>query len=163
MGNKQPDYDIHQWNAKNVFSGLLSREEAKEKFFAWLYNPKSDVVDHSVYDRDKVLKKFYVDGSIETPMGRKIKVDERKALNYLIQSTTADIVLDRAVAIDNFLSDKESSISHIVHDEVVVDLKDSERALVPQIKEIFENNKLDSFLCNLNAGPDYYNLKVLSI
>ena len=163
MGNEQPDYDIHQWNAKNVFSGLLSREEAKEKFFAWLYNPKSDVVDHSVYDRDKVLKKYYVDGSIETPMGRKIKVDERKALNYLIQSTTADIVLDRAVAIDNFLSDKESSISHIVHDEVVVDLKDSERALVPQIKEIFENNKLDIFLCNLNAGPDYYNLKVLSV
>ena len=23
----QPDWDIHQWNAKNVFGGVLSREE----------------------------------------------------------------------------------------------------------------------------------------
>ena len=163
MGQSQPDYDIHQWNAKNVFAGLLSREESKEKFFAWLYNPKSDVVDHPVYDRGKVLKKFYFDGAIETPMGRKILVDERRALNYLIQSTTSDIVLDRAVAIDNYLSDKKSCISHIVHDEVVVDLDDSERAFAPEIKEIFENNKLDNFMCNLNAGQDYYSLKGLSL
>ena len=163
MNEEQPDYDIHQWNAKNVFAGLLSREEAKEKFFAWLYNPKSDEVTHSVYDRDKVLKKFYIDGNIETPMGRKIEVDRRKALNYLIQSTTSDIVLDRAVAIDNFLRDKKSCISHIVHDEIVVDLDDSERNIVPEIKEIFENNKIDKFMCNLNAGQNYYKLKALSI
>lgn len=163
MEEQQPDYDIHQWNAKNVFSGLLSREEAKEKFFAWLYNPNSDSIKRSIYDRDRILQKFYQDGCIETPMGRKIKVDERKAFNYLIQSTTADIVLDRAVAIDNFLSDKQSSISHIVHDEIVIDLVDSERDLVPEIKEIFENNKLDNFLCNLNAGRDYYGLKELTL
>ena len=163
IGEEQPDYDIHLWNAKNVFSGFLSREEAKEKFFAWLYNPKSDAVDHSIYDREKVLKKYYRKGIVETPMGRFIEVDDRKALNYLIQSTTADIVLDRAVAIDNFLCDKKSCVSHIVHDEVVVDLDDSERDLVPEIKEIFENNKIDKFLCNLNAGQNYYNLKALSL
>jgi hypothetical protein len=163
MGEEQPDYDIHQWNAKNVFSGLLSREESKEKFFAWLYNPKSDDVKHTVYDRDKVLKKFYNNDTIETPMGRSIKVDKRRALNYLIQSTTSDIVLDRAVEIDRFLEDKKSCISHIVHDEIVIDLDDSERTIVPEIRKIFENNKIDKFLCNLNAGQNYYNLKGLHL
>jgi hypothetical protein len=163
MGEEQPDYDIHMWNAKNVFSGFLSREEAKEKFFAWLYNPKSDAIEHSIYDREKVLEKYYIKDTVNTPMGRAIEVDERKALNYLIQSTTADIVLDRAVAIDKFLHGKKSCVSHIVHDEVVVDLDDSERELVPEIKEIFENNKIDKFLCNLNAGQNYYNLKGLSL
>lgn len=161
MGQEQPDYDVHQWNAKNVFSGFLSREEAKEKFFAWLYNPKSDVVDHSVYDRKKVLNEYYVDGKISTPMGRIIEVDERKALNYLIQSTTSDVVLDRAVQIDKFLNDKKSCISHIVHDEIVIDLDDTERDIVPEIKEMFENNKIGKFLCNLNAGQNYYDLKAL--
>jgi DNA polymerase I-like protein with 3'-5' exonuclease and polymerase domains len=163
MGQEQPDYDVHQWNAKNVFSGVLSREEAKEKFFAWLYNPKSDVVDHNIYDRKKVLNQYYVDGEITTPMGRSIKVDERKALNYLIQSTTSDIVLDRAVQIDKFLDDKKSCVSHIVHDEIVIDLDNTERDIVPEIKEMFENNKIGTFMCNLNAGQNYYDLKALHL
>tara|TARA_B100000131_G_scaffold292269_1_gene306566 strand:+ start:24002 stop:25183 length:1182 start_codon:yes stop_codon:yes gene_type:complete len=163
INEEQPDYDIHQWNAKNVFAGLLSREEAKEKFFAWLYNPKSDAVEHSIYDRKRVLEKYYNDETVSTPMNRTIKVDERRALNYLIQSTTADIVLDRAVAIDNFLRDKTSYVSHIVHDEIVIDLDNKERDLVPQIKKLFENNKIGKFLCNLNAGQNYYDLKVLSL
>ena len=163
MDEEQPDFDIHQWNAKNVFSGFLSPEESKEKFFAWLYNPISDAISHPAYDRESVLKKYYLNGKIQTPMGRSIEVEKRKALNYLIQSTTADIVLERAVAIDNFLQNRKSCISHIVHDEIVIDLDDSERSIVPEIKEIFENNKIGKFLCNLNAGQNYYNLKALII
>ena len=163
MDEEQPDFDIHLWNAKNVFSGFLSREESKERFFAWLYNPISDAINHPAYDRETVLKKYYANGKIQTPMGRQIEVEQRKALNYLIQSTTADIVLDRAVLIDKFLQNRKSCISHIVHDEIVVDLDDSERSIVPEIKEIFENNKIGKFLCNLNAGQNYYNLKALAI
>ena len=159
----QPDFDIHLWNAKNVFGGLLSRGEAKEKFFAWLYNPESNVVDSELYDRDKILVNYYDGGTVSTPSGRQIVVDERKAFNYLIQSTTADLVLDRAVKIDDFLSDKKSFISHIVHDEIVVDLDDSERNLVPLIKNIFENNFLGKFNSNLKAGKNYYDLKDLML
>ena len=162
-GQEQPDWDIHQWNAKNIFGGLLSRTEAKEQFFAWLYNPESEAIKSDKYNRQKTLFSYYDGEKIETPMGRKIKVEERKAFNYLVQSTTADIVLDRAVQIDKFLKDKKSFISHIVHDEVVIDLNNAERSLVPQIKEIFENNKLDKFLCNLSAGPNYYELKELPL
>ena len=159
----QPEWDIHQWNAKNVFGGVISREEAKEKFFAWLYNPESNTIKSELYNRNKILLQYYDEGYVSTPMGRKIKVDERKAFNYLIQSTTADLVLDRAIEIDEFLNDKRSFISHIVHDEIVIDLHDQERDLVPLIKNIFENNLLGYFRGNINAGKNYYDLKGLEL
>ena len=59
-----------------------------------------------------------------TPFKRKIKVEKRKAFNYLIQSTTADLVLDRAVEVDKMLEGKKSFVSHIVHDELVIDVAD---------------------------------------
>ena len=90
-------------------------------------------------------------------------VDRDKSLNYIIQSTTADLVNERAVAIDKFLSGKKSFISHIVHDEVVVDVSDDEKHLIPDIKEIFSNNKLDCFKTNIKAGRDYYNLGNLNL
>ena len=84
-------------------------------------------------------------------------------LNYLIQSTTADLVMERAVAVDKFLEGKKSFVSHIVHDELVIDLADEERTLAPQIKEIFANNLLDTFMVNLSCGKNYYELQELKI
>jgi len=160
-GEEQPDIDIHQWNSKHLFEQEIDRDECKVRFFAWLYDPASDDIESEQYDRKKVLDKWYVDGYINTPYGRKIEVEERKALNYLLQSTTSDRVLSKAVEIDKFLVEKDCSsyISHIVHDEIVIDYCDNDRSLIPQIKEIFE----DGYPCNLTAGKDYYNLKELKI
>jgi len=160
-GEEQPDIDIHQWNSKHLFEQEIARDECKVRFFAWLYDPASDDIESEQYDRKKVLDKWYVDGYINTPYGRKIEVEERKALNYLLQSTTSDRVLSKAVEIDKFLVEKDCSsyISHIVHDEIVIDYCDNDRSLIPQIKEIFE----DGYPCNLTAGKDYYNLKELKI
>ena len=96
-------------------------------------------------------------------MRRTIAVDDHRALNYLIQSTCADLTLDRAVALDTFLENKKSFVSHIVHDEVVIDLDDSERDLVPQMREIFEETQLGRFPSNVNAGKDYGDLKELKL
>ena len=161
----QPNEDVHEWHMETIFKrkGITSREEAKTIFFAWLYNPGASNIDGAPYDRDALLDKFYIDGKIQTPFGRRIEVGEFKALNYLIQSTTADLVNERAVALDEFLDNKKSFVSHIVHDEVVLDLHDDERYLLPEIKEIFSQNKLDSFRVNLSAGKDYYNLEKLSL
>jgi len=162
-GEPQPAEDVHQWHIKNLIQGEIDREDAKIKFFAWLYNPEASNDEFNIYHREKVLDKWYEEGYISTMFNRKIPVDARKALNYLIQSTTSDLVLERAIVLDKFLTDKKSFISHIVHDEVVVDLADEDRHLAPEIKEIFANNKLARFLVNLSCGENYYDLKELKL
>ena len=132
-------------------------------FFAWLYNPESQLIETNYYDRKEVLDKYYVDGYINTIFDRRIKVDERKAFNYLIQSTTADLVLDRAVAIDRLLENKKSFISHIVHDEIVIDFADEDRDLVVDIRDAFAKNRLGNFMVNLSAGKDYYDMNRMSL
>jgi len=159
----QPEHDIHLWNCENVFGGSIGRSEAKEKFFAWLYNPESKEIENDFYNRDSLLEQYYSNGCISTPFGRVIEVEKRKAFNYLIQSTTSDIVLKQAVKLDQFLHGKKSFISHIVHDEIVIDLDDSERNIVPLMRNIFENNIFGSFVSNVNAGKNYYDLKELNL
>jgi len=159
-GQEQPPYDIHEWNIQNIINDLeMTREEAKLYFFAWLYNPESNDIDSEYYDRKKVLDTYYIDGYINTPYGRKIKVEQRKALNYLIQSTTADRVLAKAVLIDKMLEGKKSFISHVVHDEVVIDYSDEDRDIVVGIRDVFE----DGYLANLRGGKDYYNLNEIKL
>jgi hypothetical protein len=159
---KQPVGDIHEWNIRNVFEEPeMPREEAKTIFFAWLYNPESDSINTNYYDRKKVLDKYYDGDYINTIFGRHIKVDEWRAFNYLIQSTTADLVIDRAVAIDRMLEGRKSFISHIVHDEIVIDFDDEDRELLTEIKETFAANKLGIFMVNLKAGKNYYDLENL--
>lgn len=165
LGEKQPASDVHEWNVMNVFNnkGVSSREAAKTFFFSWLYNPSSTKIEDSLYDRDALLKSYYAGGSIRTIFDRKIEVDEYRAVNYIVQSTTADLVNERAVALDKFLEDKRTFVSHIVHDEIVLDMPDEERYLIPEIKDIFSNNKLDKFVTNLKAGRDYMDIGVLNL
>lgn len=158
-GQPQPQEDIHAWNARHLFEQEVTREECKVRFFAWLYDPTSDDIDTEHYNREKILDKWYKNGYIHTPYGREIHVEERKALNYLIQSTTADRVLAKAVIVDQLLKDRPSFISHIVHDEIVIDYHDEDRDLIPQIQEAFA----DGYLVNLKGGKDYYNLTELDI
>lgn len=162
-GEEQPQEDVHTWHIKNLIADSISRTDAKVKFFAWLYNPDSAEKEFDRYHRQKVLDKWYDGTYIKTMFKRRIPVDRRKALNYLIQSTTSDLVLERAVAIDKFLEDKKSFISHIVHDEIVIDLADSEREMAPQIREMFANNKIGNFMVNLTCGKNYLEMEELKI
>jgi DNA polymerase I-like protein with 3'-5' exonuclease and polymerase domains len=133
------------------------------RFFATLYNVNDMSLNGSVYSREGVLSRFYQNGKIRTPTGRSIKVDQRKALNYLIQSTTSDLTLERAVALDEALKGRKSKIAFVVHDEIVIDLADEDKEMVLELKTIFENNKLGKFMANVKAGKDYGNLKELKI
>tara|TARA_R110000824_G_scaffold132930_1_gene295549 strand:+ start:17926 stop:19113 length:1188 start_codon:yes stop_codon:yes gene_type:complete len=163
-GEPQPQEDIHEWNIKNIFEDRnISREEAKTMFFAWFYNPESTYIQTNYYDREKVLAKYYDGDYINTIFGRYIQVSSWKAFNYLIQSTAADLVIDRAIAIEKMLEDRKSSISHIVHDEVVIDFALEDRELLKEIKNTFAANKLDTFMVNLKAGPNYYELENLTL
>lgn len=157
-GQPQPDGDVHEWNAKNLFNGNCTRDEAKIKFFAWLFNPDSKLVDSKNYNRKTVLDKWYQNGEIISPYKRKIKVEERKALSYLVQSTTNDRILDRAIEIDALLEGRKSYIAFFIHDEVAIDFAQEDKDLLPKIKEIFEHG---GFKSNISVGRDYYNLRNL--
>ena len=94
-GTPQPEEDLHLWNVENIYDEGTTREEAKEKIFSWLYNPNAlDKKAENYYNRDKLVEKYYSEGKISTPMGRTIESPDRKALNYLIQSTSSDIFLN---------------------------------------------------------------------
>jgi DNA polymerase I-like protein with 3'-5' exonuclease and polymerase domains len=133
------------------------------RFFAWLYNYDSNDDEFGRYHREQLLADWYDGAVVRTPFDRKIIVDKRKALNYLIQSTTSDIVLERAVAIDKFLENKKSFVAFVVHDEIVIDLEESEKEIVPEIKELFSKNKLGEYLVNLSCGKNYYELQGLNL
>ncbi|MBL96808.1 MAG: hypothetical protein CMF52_03245 [Legionellales bacterium] len=165
LGIEQPSYDVHEWNMEHVLKdlGITERESAKTTFFGWLYNPNSNIIEGSIYDRNKILSEYYNSGMIDTPFGRKILVDKDKALNYIVQSTTADLVNDRAVQIDKLLIGKKSFVSHIVHDEVVIDVANDERDLIAEMKDLFSNNRLGFYKTNIKAGKDYFNLGDLNI
>ncbi len=164
-GEEQPSYDIHEWNMENVFErGLVNeRATAKTLFFSWLYNPDSKAIKNDIYKREKIIEDHYDGECIETIYGRKIKVEPRKAFNYIIQSTTSDMVVEKAVEIDKFLKSHQSFVSHIVHDEIVIDLADKERYLAPQIRDLFSDTRLGNYLVNLEAGKDYYNMEKLKV
>lgn len=168
LGMEQPAGDVHEWNMNNIFhkktiSQNPSRDEAKVLFFGWLYNPDSEVIKNSIYDRDKIVEEHYIDGHVHTPFGRKIKIDKRRALSYTIQSTTSDLVIERAMAIKKILENKKTFISHIMHDEIVLDLSDDERSILPEIKDIFSNNKMGKYEVNVSAGKNYYDMEKLGI
>jgi len=169
LGEEQPQEDIHEWNSRHLFGGSLmghrsiDREEAKVGFFTWLYSPHDTTFENSVYDRKAVLDKFYFDGIVTNPFDRDMIVGEQKALSYLVQSTTNDLTLDRAVAISKALEGRASYVSHLMHDEVVIDFSDEDRDLLPELKSIFGSTKLGKFLTNITAGKNYLEMKELSL
>lgn len=159
-----PLEDIHDWNARNLFNAGTTREEAKQRFFSWLYDENKINPNLSkYYDRDKV-REMYFDGQVvKTMFGREIETEQRTALNYIIQSTTADLVLRQVIKIYDMLRDKKSFIAFTIHDNIVLDLADEERYIIPRLIEEFSNTALGKYLVNVKAGKDFGNLKDLNL
>ena len=159
-GQEQPKGDIHEFNQKEIFKGA-TREEAKTRFFAWLYNRGSKAIQSDFYSRERVLGEYYREGNIHTPFGRKIECGEFHALNYLLQSTSSDNCMDRVNKINKFLIGTKSHVAFTVHDCVVIDMSFEDRNLIPQIKQIFEDTKLGHFMSSVHIGRDLGNMEKL--
>jgi len=157
---EQPQEDIHEWNMKNVFKQDMTREDAKKKIFAAIYNPN---MKQDYYQVGKVLEKYYNSGKIITPFGREIECDEGHALNYILQSSTSDLVLEQVVKINKILQGKKSKIVFLIHDSFVLDLAQEERSLICEIKEIFSQNQFGDFLVNVKAGKDFGTMKEIGV
>ena len=96
---------------------------------------------------DKAIDTVTQRGWIKNKYGRKYELPALiayKAINYLVQGTSADILSERMIEIDKYLRDKKSNILLQVHDEIICEIHDSEIETTPFIiKDLLEENSLD--------------------
>ena len=155
---EQPTIDVHDWILENVFNNKISREKSKEKTFAWLYNAgASNKKLEKIFDKNKILEYYYDGQFINTFYNRKIAVEEKKALNYIIQSTTSDLVLTQAMKIKNLI--KKSFIAFIIHDSIVLDIDRSEKHQLNEIIDVFSNTDLGKFKTNISIGRNFGDMR----
>ena len=163
----QPREDIHAWNlAQGMGEAVKTREDAKKAFFSWLYDEKKKNEKlEEIYRRGDVqkkyfkIKKFSAGGIVTTPFGNTMHTDYRHALSYLIQGTTAEMVLRQAIKIDEFLKDYESFIAFTIHDSVVIDIPKDEIELISRLIALFTDTDLGFFKVNATFGSDFGNLR----
>ena len=159
-GKEQPKEDLHEWNRTNVYKRVDTREKAKKRIFAWLYNPESkDKLSSRVYDRDKVKAKYFDGSHVTTDFDRKIACEDRVALNYIIQSTTADLFLRQMNKIYKMLEDRKSFIAFSLHDSLVLDFSKEDLKNVPELVTMFSNTDLGQYLTNVSIGKNFGEMK----
>ena len=164
LGEEQPQEDLHEWNRKNVYKGSIAREEAKKRIFAWLYNSTSqDHLLNKVYDRKKMLEKHWDGSKVNTYYDRMIESDKHHALNYLVQSSAADLFLRQAVKVRKLLQGKESYIAFMLHDSIVVDFSEKDMKEIRLIKKTFAKTDMGDFLVNVSVGKDFGSLQRIKI
>jgi hypothetical protein len=155
---QQPDCDIHEWNAKNIFNDF-SREEAKTAILAWLYGETKNNKAEQIYKKEEVLNKYWDGSTVKTIYGMEIEADRKHAINYLIQSTFAQLSLRQMIKVFNFLKDKKSFIAFTVHDNIVIDLAEEDKKDLKQVMNIYSETDLGKFKVNLKVGSNYGYLK----
>lgn len=161
-GKEQPETDLHDWNAKNLG---ISREEAKKGLFAWLYGSKKEEYAKfsDIFDIKKVLDKYYDGKFVVNPYGRKIEADPFHALNYLVQSTTSDLVLRQVLKVDEYLTNRNSFVSFIIHDAVFLDITNNEPEVIREANSIMANNDFGVFPVNVSVGKCFGSLEKIKI
>ena len=163
-GVEQPEQDLHDWNSRVVYHGLQTREEAKKRIFAWLYNPDSkDHLSSKAYNRSLVLQKHYNNQVVTTPFGREIEADRYHALNYLIQSTTSDMVLEQIGKITEVLEGTDSYIAFSVHDSVVIDFCKDDKEKISDLAKKFSETRFGKLPFSLKIGGDYGKMREYKI
>lgn len=156
----QPSIDLHEWNVNNVYGGLLTREQAKKRIFAWLYNPNSkDDLSERFYDRGKIKESFFDGTEVKTTFNRKIKADDFHAFNYVIQSTSSDLFLEQVIRVYNYLKDKKSNIAFTIHDSLIIDFDKDELSSLKDLSNIFSQTRFGEYLVNLKIGKDFGAMK----
>ena len=172
LGKPQPDQDIHLFHQEEVFGGAQDRDTVKTAFFAWLYGSsasarsKEGKMLKSFYNKEAILDKYWDGKSVYTCYRKKIDdVDEHHALNYIIQSTTAELTLLQALKIDHFLetTGAKSKISCIIHDAIVLDFSSEDEHLLSAIKKLMSSTKFGTFKINTCRGQNLAMLKEVSI
>ena len=156
MEKPQPEEDVHLFHQNEIFDNSLTREQAKVAFFGWLYGSKKAVDrDQSeklmkFYDKDKILDPFYDGTTLRTPFGKQIEnVTDHHAINYLVQSSAAELLLKQAVKINHYLKANSGSfISFLIHDSIILDMKKEDIPLLNDVKKLMKTTDFGVYKIN---------------
>lgn len=168
-GEQQPDGDLHEFVRKSVFGEDYTRTQAKNISTQWLYDARNPEVlkhDHKLskfYNKDKLFSDYWKDGIVTTPYNRLIESDAHHVISYICQSTLIDMFHRQIIKINNMLQNKESFVAFMVHDSLVIDLKQSEKNILPDIIRELSNTPYGLFPIKVEIGPNYGNMKKVKI
>jgi hypothetical protein len=164
-GQEQPLGDVHDWNVKNVFNREVSREESKVLFFSWLYGSASESLKKwrsslsKTYDTRTLKSKHFDVGLLMTPYGREIAVSDRLFINYLIQSTTADLCYEQFRKVWEVLKGSKSEVAFFLHDAIVIDLSVEDRGLIEEMMRVMSQTRYGQYGVNVSIGRNYGDMR----
>ena len=157
----QPQDDIHEWNMQHS-SVSITREEMKKRTFAWLYNPAArDSLLESLYDRDLIKDAYSYSGGVKTPFFREIETDERRSLNYIVQSTSSDICIEQSFKLRNFFRNRKTKVCYLLHDSVILDFDKNDIELFLEAKQIFGETRFGNYLVNSSIGKNFGEMRTI--
>jgi len=127
MVNEQyPDFAMSYTQAREYINNYYKTYQ-KVRTFTW-----------------RVPQKILDVGFVTDVFGRKYTTPRNesfKGVNYLIQGCAAGIIKRAMIEIYTLLKDKKSNLLLTIHDELVIEVHDTEEELVAQIKEIMEDRE----------------------
>ena len=169
MGLSQPEGDFHEWSVSNIYNKELDRAGAKETTTSWLYNSNSKNANKydsnlsNVFDKEKLKNNYWIDGCVQTPYNRQIVSDEYHSISYLNQSTFIDLFHRQVIKVDDYLQNKKSFISFMIHDELVLDVTEEEKKNIIDITKILQDTPYGIFPVNIKAGKNFGEMKKLNL
>jgi len=162
-GHEQPLGDLHKWNSTFL---KTDRQHAKRSVIAYMYGGKSLGIGEleELYNVNVVKEKHFNQDKeqVKNLFGREIKSDEFHAVNYTIQSTTAEIVFRNMLEIHKLLKNRKSSVKFCLHDSIVVDFSDEDRELLGEVRDIFSTTPFGRFPTKVSGGKSFGKLKEMN-
>lgn len=138
--------------ANDLKVSLTEATDIKARYFGTMPEARTFInTVHQVIKMRGFVKNFY---------GRRRRLDSDdcyKAPNALIQGCAADYIKHKVVDIYKFLKyyNMKTRLINIVHDELVIEMHDSERDKAPTLRWLLSDFK--TFRCPITAGAEYGN------
>ncbi len=152
--------------SNEFYNGELTRAEAKKKAIVWLYDEEQkDMRLEAVFNKKHLLGNHYRydTNEIVTAYGRVIKVDERKAIPYLLQSSFIDLFHRQVLKVHKFLESRKTFIPFMIHDCLYLDMCANEKHLINDIVSVFSNTEYGNFKVKVMAGKKLSDMKELKL
>jgi DNA polymerase-1 len=151
-----PEWEFYRQAAKSITFGViygigkdkLAHEMGVSPTEAFRY--KKQYFENMKGSREffnRVVNTIQTRGWVRNKYGRIYRIGNPewgyKAVNYLVQGTSAEILSERMIEIDKFLSGYKSNLLVQIHDEIIVEIHKDEMDLIPTIQTLLQDNSLD--------------------